>query len=242
MPQETTQRLVTSDMTMGAIMERFPAAAEIMQSYGLQCIGCHVNPYESLEAGARGHGMTDDVINSMLNELNELAEHQVKQEGSEKSTSYPGQDVHTAGEAGCGCGDSHGEGAEGHGADCDCGDSHEGGHAHAEAALADIKLTPAAVSKLKAVLEEQGKSGWCIRVQAVAGGCAGYMYGMDFEQKPAPEDAVVEQDGVKVVMDPASQKVLRGIEVDYVETLQQSGFKFNNPNATKSCGCGKSFH
>ncbi len=241
MPQQS--QLITPDMTMGAIMERFPAAAEVMQSYGLQCIGCHVNPYESLEAGARGHGMTDDVINSMLNELNELAAHQLKQEAeggsAEKSDSYPGQDVHTSGEAGCGCGEGAHDHAEGA---CGCGDSHEGGHAHASAALADIKLTPTAVTKLKAVLQEQGKSGWCIRVQAVAGGCAGYMYGMDFEQAPAADDAVVEQDDIKVVMDPASQKVLRGIEVDYVETLQQSGFKFNNPNATKSCGCGKSFH
>lgn len=215
---------------MGAIMERYPAAAEIMQSYGLQCIGCHVNPYESLEAGARGHGMADDVIQSMLAELNELAAHQLKQEQeggtSEKSTSYPGQDTHSE-STGCGCGDHEDAGAHTH---------------EMAAALADVKLTAAAAKKLKAVLQEQGKSGWCIRLQAVAGGCAGYMYGMDFEQAPAKDDAVVEQDGVRVVMDPASQKVLRGIEVDYIETLQQSGFKFNNPNATKSCGCGKSFH
>ena len=77
--------LVTKEMTMGAIMEQFPASAEIMQSYGLHCIGCHVNPFESLENGARGHGMSDEQIESMLGELNELAEHQQKQSGIEKS-------------------------------------------------------------------------------------------------------------------------------------------------------------
>ena len=68
------------------------------------------------------------------------------------------------------------------------------------------------------------------------------MYGMDFESKPAPDDAVIEHSGVKPFVDPASRTILKGIEVDYIETLQQSGFKFNNPNATKTCGCGKSFH
>ena len=75
---ETQQ--ITKDMTMGEIIEKFPFASEIMLSYGLHCVGCHVNPYESLENGALGHGMSDEEIASLLNELNDRAKTQVKEE------------------------------------------------------------------------------------------------------------------------------------------------------------------
>ena len=67
-----TQTLITKDMTMGEIIEKYPFASEVMLSYGLHCVGCHVNPYESLENGALGHGMSDEEVSSMLQELNDL--------------------------------------------------------------------------------------------------------------------------------------------------------------------------
>src|SRR3989344_2102085 len=67
-----TQHMISKDMTMGEIIEKYPFASEVMLSYGLHCVGCHVNPYESLENGALGHGMSDSEINSMLQELNDL--------------------------------------------------------------------------------------------------------------------------------------------------------------------------
>ena len=69
---ETQTQSITKDMTMGEIIEKFPFASEVMLSYGLHCVGCHVNPYESLENGALGHGMSDEEVNSMLQELNDL--------------------------------------------------------------------------------------------------------------------------------------------------------------------------
>lgn len=67
-----TQQLINKDMTMGEIIEKYPFASEVMLSYGLHCVGCHVNPYESLENGALGHGMSDEEIASLLQELNDL--------------------------------------------------------------------------------------------------------------------------------------------------------------------------
>jgi len=69
---ETQMQHITKEMTMGDIIEKYPYASEVMLTYGLHCVGCHVNPYESLENGALGHGMSDDEINSMLQELNDL--------------------------------------------------------------------------------------------------------------------------------------------------------------------------
>ena len=66
-------KIITKDMTMGEIIEKYPFAAEVMLSYGLHCVGCHVNPYETLEKGALGHGMSDEEITSLLQELNDIA-------------------------------------------------------------------------------------------------------------------------------------------------------------------------
>lgn len=69
---EAQTQFITKEMTMGEIIEKYPFASEVMLSYGLHCVGCHVNPYESLENGALGHGMSDEEISSMLQELNDL--------------------------------------------------------------------------------------------------------------------------------------------------------------------------
>src|SRR3989344_3789915 len=69
---ETQTTYITKEMTMGEIIEKYPFASEVMLSYGLHCVGCHVNPYESLENGALGHGMSDEEIASLLQELNDL--------------------------------------------------------------------------------------------------------------------------------------------------------------------------
>src|SRR3989344_3808161 len=118
-----TQQLINKDMTMGEIIEKYPFASEVMLSYGLHCVGCHVNPYESLENGALGHGMSDEEIASLLQELNDL---------------------------------------------------------------------------------------------------------------------VIEQHGLKIIVDPKSMEFLNGTNIDYTEGLQGSGFKLDNPNASGGCGCGKS--
>lgn len=80
-----------------------------------------------------------------------------------------------------------------------------------------------------------------LRVSVTDGGCSGLQYGMALEPAPRGDDTVVEFGGIKVFIDPESAPKLDGVTVDFLDSMEGSGFKFENPNATKSCGCGKSF-
>jgi len=107
----------------------------------------------------------------------------------------------------------------------------------------NFKVTESASKEMKKALEESNLSDHVVRVSVEAGGCSGFMYGLGFEEKNQIQtDDVVENYGdVTVVIDKKSILFLDGATVDWVEDLNQRGFKFINPNATKSCGCGKSF-
>ncbi|HEY2932613.1 MAG TPA: iron-sulfur cluster insertion protein ErpA [Acidobacteriota bacterium] len=105
-----------------------------------------------------------------------------------------------------------------------------------------ISLTPTAVTKVKEILAQQQEHYEGLRVQIVGGGCSGFQYSMAFEAKSNGDDNVVEVDGLKVFVDAQSLAYLDGTEIDYVESIQGSGFKFNNPNVKSSCGCGESFN
>jgi len=80
-----------------------------------------------------------------------------------------------------------------------------------------------------------------LRVSVVGGGCSGFSYQLTFDERPQPEDQVVEYEGVRVVVDPTSAQYLVGTQVDFVSSLNGGGFKFSNPKATHTCGCGSSF-
>jgi iron-sulfur cluster assembly protein len=80
-----------------------------------------------------------------------------------------------------------------------------------------------------------------IRLAVVDGGCSGYEYALDIVDRATENDLVFEQDKVRIYIDSESAPMLDGVVVDFIESLTQSGFKFTNPNATDSCGCGKSF-
>ena len=80
-----------------------------------------------------------------------------------------------------------------------------------------------------------------LRVYVQGGGCSGLSYGMGFEKQPDEDDIVIEQEGIKILVDSYSKDSLKGANVDYIESLMGSGFKINNPNVTKSCSCGHSF-
>lgn len=80
-----------------------------------------------------------------------------------------------------------------------------------------------------------------VRLAVIDGGCNGYEYSIDITSNPKPEDLTFEQDKVNIYVDPKSAPLLDGIVIDFVESLTQSGFVFKNPNATQTCGCGKSF-
>ena len=104
-----------------------------------------------------------------------------------------------------------------------------------------VALTPKAVEMVKDAMQREGLGGYGIRVGVMGGGCAGFQYSMDFEKDLREGDMAFEQDGVKLYIDPMSSMYLQGVTVDYVVGLQGAGFKFSNPNARTTCGCGSSF-
>lgn len=105
-----------------------------------------------------------------------------------------------------------------------------------------LTLTDSAARHLRELLEDRDASPdeMGLRLFVEKGGCAGMNYAMKIDA-PRPDDTVVEHDGVRVFVDPDSLAYLRGSEVDYVDALNDAGFKIHNPNAARSCGCGTSF-
>lgn len=193
---ETAEIFVSKDMTISEAIDKYPTAAEIMNSYGLQCFGCSVNTMESIENGAKGHGFSDQQVEDMVNEINTVL---AKQGPVEK------KDVQE------------------------------------EVVDPNLTITQLAADKLKAFMKQQGKPDHALRVAVVRGGCSGYVYHMEFAKVPVDDDIKVEQKGVRLFIDRNSTKMLAGTTLDYVESLQGAGFKFQNPNEKASCGCGKSF-
>jgi len=106
---------------------------------------------------------------------------------------------------------------------------------------APFRLTAQAVAQVKLVCQQQGFVGHHLSVRVVPSGCSGFSYDLNVIKDARPGDAVWEQDGVKIATDAQSARSLQGTEVDYVSGLQGAGFKFLNPNAKSSCGCGSSF-
>jgi iron-sulfur cluster assembly accessory protein len=104
-----------------------------------------------------------------------------------------------------------------------------------------VQLTETAVSKVKEILGGQEPRPAGLRIAVVGGGCSGFSYSMAFENTPNMLDKTYSFDGLKVFIDQASMLYLDGAEVDYVEGMEGSGFKFNNPNVKSTCGCGSSF-
>jgi iron-sulfur cluster assembly accessory protein len=104
-----------------------------------------------------------------------------------------------------------------------------------------VSLTERAAEMVKKAREEEGMPGFGLRVGVIGGGCSGLQYLLDFAEAPAEGDFVADCHGVPVFVDPVSAGHLAGTVIDYVDGLQGSGFKFENPNIQKSCGCGSSF-
>lgn len=104
-----------------------------------------------------------------------------------------------------------------------------------------INLTENAAKELKRQMISRDASGQCVRIGVDTGGCSGMKYTVDFTAEANSNDAIFEQDDLKVVCDPISLVTVNGLVVDYVDALVGGGFKFENPNASRSCGCGTSF-
>ena len=104
-----------------------------------------------------------------------------------------------------------------------------------------ISVTQAAAEEIKRLLEKDGKPDWGLRVGVKGGGCSGLSYSMTFEEGGGEHDKEFVEDGVKLIVDPKSYLYLNGMTLDYTSELMGGGFKFINPNATRSCSCGQSF-
>jgi iron-sulfur cluster assembly accessory protein len=104
-----------------------------------------------------------------------------------------------------------------------------------------VSLSDAAVSKLRELTKEETNPAIGLRVYVYSGGCSGFRYGMMLEDAPTPEDRILDASGIKVYVDGGSVDLLKGSEIDYVDTLMGAGFTVNNPNAVAACGCGSSF-
>jgi iron-sulfur cluster assembly accessory protein len=104
-----------------------------------------------------------------------------------------------------------------------------------------ITLTTNAIAKVREIMGQQNPVPAGLRVGVVGGGCSGFSYSMQFENGPGMMDKTFDMDGLKVFVDATSVMYLNGCVVDYVETLEGAGFKFENPNVKSTCGCGSSF-
>jgi iron-sulfur cluster assembly accessory protein len=111
-----------------------------------------------------------------------------------------------------------------------------------ELKVAPISLTPNAIAKVKGIMAQQNPVPAGLRVGVVGGGCSGFSYSLQFDTSAGMMDKVFDMDGLKVFVDATSIMYLNGCRVDYVETLEGAGFKFENPNVKSTCGCGSSFN
>ena len=107
---------------------------------------------------------------------------------------------------------------------------------------APISLTRNAIAKVKGIMAQQNPAPAGLRVGVVGGGCSGFSYSLQFDTSAGMMDKVFDMDGLKVFVDATSIMYLNGCRVDYIETLEGAGFKFENPNVKSTCGCGSSFN
>ena len=107
--------------------------------------------------------------------------------------------------------------------------------------LEELVFTDSAASKVRELIDEEDEDGLMLRVFISGGGCSGFQYGFTFDRDENEGDTVVENQGVKLLVDPMSVQYLTGAEIDYSEGLEGSQFVIRNPNATTTCGCGSSF-
>ncbi len=104
-----------------------------------------------------------------------------------------------------------------------------------------ILVSDSAVDKVRALVEEEANEDLKLRVFVTGGGCSGFQYGFTFDELVSEDDAVIEKDGITVLVDAMSYPYIAGSEVNYEEGLQGSKFVIQNPNASSTCGCGSSF-
>jgi iron-sulfur cluster assembly accessory protein len=112
----------------------------------------------------------------------------------------------------------------------------------AETRADSINVSDTAASKVKSLLEQEGRDDLALRIAVQPGGCSGLRYQLFFDERTLDGDVVTDFNGVNVVVDRMSVPYLNGATIDFVDTIEKQGFTIDNPNATGSCACGDSFH
>jgi len=181
-------QLITRDTTIGDAVQKYPQSAQVFLEYGLHCVGCQIAYWETLEQGARGHGMLDEEIDMMIRDANAILS---------DPTPIANDDL-------------------------------------------AIHLTIKAVEKIRSFMKKDEKDAY-FRISLQDGGCAGQSYVFSIDKKASKDDITFEKNGLKCAVSKKLIDALKGSTIDYVESLQDSGFKVHNPNATNTCGCGNSF-
>ncbi len=108
--------------------------------------------------------------------------------------------------------------------------------------MSPLNFTDNAANKVRELIEEEGNAELKLRVFVTGGGCSGFQYGFTFDEVQNEDDAVMQKNGVTLLIDPMSYQYLVGAEIDYTESLEGAQFVIKNPNATSTCGCGSSFN
>jgi iron-sulfur cluster assembly accessory protein len=199
MSQETINK-ISKEMTIADILNVDPSKtkliSEILIDFGIHCVGCHANAFETLEEGVLGHGYSENELNTLVENLNKLLSGE-KVETINKETKVPSN--------------------------------------------FSVKLTTNALNKVKEIMKKEGKENEILRASVLSGGCSGYTYDLEVVPNAEKSDIKLKQEDVNIAIERDSTEFLNGTEIDFIDTLNESGFKFNNPNSSKECGCGKSF-
>ena len=183
------QELITREMAVGDIVERYPQVAPVLTGYGLHCVGCHVAKWESIGDGAAGHGMDEETIEQLIRDVNAIAKLHKEKTKTQK----------------------------------------------------DLTITSEAIEKVKEFQKNANQENSYFKINVIEGGCSGKSYSFSLEDKKESSDKVLEREGIKIIVDKNSFELLKDSKIDYLDTMESSGFKVFNPNAKQSCGCGKSF-
>jgi len=240
--KEDIQELIRRDVPISDIVDQYGLdAAEIMLKYGLHCVGCHVSAFETLEQGSLGHGMLPDDFESMMNELNEMAK--IHPSNTEKKSSENSTENKESNDS-----KENEEALEPKKEDC-CNDTVGGSCGSEIDQTPDVVIphndtdpvfvTEKAAKKALSLMDGEDKA---LLVQVIPGGCSGFSYDLGFCRSDLEGDVSFEIHGLKVVIGKGSLSHIKGSEIDFIDTLNTSGFKINNPSAQSKCGCGKSFN
>jgi len=214
MKKQTQIHKVTKNMLIAEILSENPEKAqllsEIMLDFGIHCIGCGAAAFETLEQGVLGHGFSEEDLNKLVKQINEVLEaktgnffnHSPKRgQMKENSKSEKTKNIKNF----------------------------------------SLKFTKTAIEKIKQILKHEKKESGILRISVLSGGCSGLVYNLEIINKPIKSDLNFKKSDINIAVAKDGIEMLDGIEIDFVDNLNESGFKFNNPNAEKSCGCGKSF-